>query len=176
MDQEMLMEKVEIRRAKASDAEPLSEIYGTQSVLRETLLLPFPSPQSWLERVERGTDVTLVAEIDQKVVGNAALHLHGIRRRLHAASISIGVHADWHRRGVGSALMRALIDLADDYMQLTRLELTVFAQNHPAIALYEKFGFFKEGLMRQHAMREGKLSDGLVMARLKSSVAIIGLG
>jgi len=67
------------------------------------------------------------------------------------ASLGIGVHDAWHRRGIGSALMTELIDLAD---------------NWPAIPPYRKFGFVEEGRSRGFALRDGILADMLHMARL----------
>ena len=63
--------------------------------------------------------------------------------------------------------LEALIELADNWLDLRRLELTVFADNAPAITLYERFGFAREGLHRAHAFREGTYADALAMGRLR---------
>ena len=52
--------------------------------------------------------------------------------------------------------------------QRTRLELEVYADNEPAIRLYERFGFEREGVLRQYAYRNGQLADALYMARLRA--------
>ena len=61
-------------------------------------------------------------------------------RRKHAGAIGICVHEEWQGKGVGTVLMRAIVDLADNWLNLTRLELEVFADNEAAIHLYERFG------------------------------------
>ena len=61
------------------------------------------------------------------------------------------VRDDWQGKGVGTAMMQAVIDLADRWLNLTRIELTVFTDNEPAIALYRKFGFEIEGALRKYA-------------------------
>jgi putative acetyltransferase len=62
--------------------------------------------------------------------------------------------------------MAALIDWADQWAQLLRIELTVFADNDAAIALYRKFGFEHEGTHRAYALRDGVYADVHAMARL----------
>jgi putative acetyltransferase len=79
----------------------------------------------------------------------------------------MGVHDAYAGRGVGSALMAAVIELADRWLNLKRLELEVWADNYPAIALYEKFGFEREGLLRAEGFRDGVYADSLAMARLR---------
>jgi L-phenylalanine/L-methionine N-acetyltransferase len=95
-------------------------------------------------------------------------------RRRHVGQIGISVHDEWQGRGVGAALMRACIDLADNWLNLTRLELEVYADNEPAIRLYERFGFEHEGTLRQYAFRDGHFVDSYAMARLRPADGTIG--
>jgi putative acetyltransferase len=80
----------------------------------------------------------------------------------------MAVHDDYTGRGVGSALMQAMIDQADRWLGLKRLELTVWTDNHRAIALYERFGFEREGVLRDYALRDGVFVDALAMARTRN--------
>jgi L-phenylalanine/L-methionine N-acetyltransferase len=80
----------------------------------------------------------------------------------------MAVHDDDQGRGLGSALMSAMLDLADNWLGLRRLQLEVWADNARAIRLYEKFGFVIEGTGRQYARRAGDLVDAHFMARLKA--------
>ena len=77
-------------------------------------------------------------------------------------------------QGVGTALMQALVDDADRWAQVLRLELTVYADNARAIALYRKFGFEVEGTHRAYALRDGACVDALAMARLHPSPPTVG--
>jgi putative acetyltransferase len=79
----------------------------------------------------------------------------------------MSVHDDFCGRGIGSALMTALIDLSDNWLNLKRLELTVYVDNKPAIRLYGKFGFEVEGTRRADAFRDGRFVDSFAMARLR---------
>lgn len=88
-------------------------------------------------------------------------------RRRHAGRIGICVHDEWQGKGIGAALMQAGIELADNWLNLTRLELEVYTDNEAAIRLYERFGFTYEGTLRQHAFRDGQYVDSNMMARLR---------
>ena len=79
----------------------------------------------------------------------------------------MAVRDDWQGKGAGTALMQAAIDLADKWLNLTRLELEVYTDNEPAIRLYEKFGFIIEGTLAQHSFRDGRYVDSHLMARLR---------
>jgi putative acetyltransferase len=63
--------------------------------------------------------------------------------------------------------MRSALEIADNWLRLTRIELTVYADNERAIRLYERTGFEVEGLLRRYATRQGELAHALMMARLR---------
>jgi putative acetyltransferase len=73
----------------------------------------------------------------------------------------------WQGKGVGSALLGAIVDLADNWLNVFRLELTVYVDNERAIALYRKFGFETEGTHKAYALRAGQYVDALFMARIR---------
>lgn len=157
-----------IRRAELSDADALARLYAHAGTYSGTLQLPYPSAAMWRGRLERPPEevVALVALIDGELVGQAGLHMEKNVRRRHAAHIGIGVADPFAGKGVGTALMAELINLADNWLQLLRLELTVFVDNQAAQGLYRKFGFEVEGTHRAYALRNGVLMDVHAMARL----------
>jgi putative acetyltransferase len=135
-----------------------------------TLQMPFPSAQVWRKRLSEPTEglFSLVACVEDEVVGSLGLENSPTRWRMrHVATIGMAVRDDWQGRGVGTALMEAALDLADNWLNLARVELTVFADNAPAIALYEKFGFEIEGTHRRYAFRDGEYIDAHSMARVR---------
>ena len=67
---------------------------------------------------------------------------------------------------LGSALMSAACDLADNWLNLHRIELDVFADNEAGIALYKKFSFVIEATARRFAFRNGEYGDCYIMGRL----------
>jgi L-phenylalanine/L-methionine N-acetyltransferase len=161
---------ITIRAAEPADYEAMRETMSQPRAQAMTLQLPLPSLEMWKKRLaERPVDSPLlVAELDGKVVGNVGMHPAIQPRRRHAAGFGMAVHDAYHGRGVGSALLNAALDLADNWLNFSRLELEVYVDNAPAIALYKKYGFEIEGTLRKHVFRDGVFVDSHVMARIKS--------
>ena len=161
---------ITIRHAEPTDAAALHRLFGDRSVVAGTLQLPFPSSSLWQERLRNPPEglYHLVACADDEVVGSLTLHTTPTRPRIrHVGSIGMAVRDDWQGRGVGTALMRAALDLAENWLNLSRVELEVYADNAAGIALYEKLGFEREGTHRRYAFRDGKYVDAYSVARIK---------
>ncbi len=160
-----------MRRAEPSDAEGIALTFRSRSAASGTLQNPYPSIAQWEERMKSSAakDYVLVAVVGAEVIGHAGLHTSTNARRAHVLSVGMAVREEWQRRGVGTRLMQASIDLADNWVGALRLELTVFCDNEGAMALYRKFGFDIEGTHRAYALREGKWVDCYAMARLHPS-------
>lgn len=162
--------EITIRRAEPEDYEAIQRIFSGPRVVWGTLQLPFQSVDSWRKRMAEPPEgfYSLVATVEGEVIGQLGLMTFPNRpRRRHLGEVGMMVRDDWQGKGVGSELMQAALDLADKWLNLTRLELQVYTDNAPAIRLYRKFGFVVEGTRRKDAFREGKYVDTLAMARLR---------
>jgi L-phenylalanine/L-methionine N-acetyltransferase len=161
-----------VRRVRREDAAAIAQTMSDPMIARGLLQMPHGSEDFWRKRIEdmpagnAANEVMLVAELGGVVVGNAGVHGVAALRRRHTAALGISVSREAQGRGVGSALMAALVDWADNWAQLLRLELTVYTDNDAAIALYRKFGFVHEGTHRAFALRDGVYVDAHCMARL----------
>jgi putative acetyltransferase len=157
-----------IRAQEPSDWPGLGALMELPKVRWGTLRIPFTSKEYWRKRLESQSEdwKGIVAVLEGAIVGSAGIQQHNGRRR-HVGYVAMCVHDDFHGRGIGTALMAALIDLADNWLDLKRIELTVYVDNVPAIGLYRKFGFEVEGTRRADTFRDGKYVDSFEMARLQ---------
>jgi len=146
----------------------LRRVSSGPKVVAGTLQLPYQTVELWRKRISERPEglYSLVACVDGEVVGNLGLETFARPRIRHVGRIGMAVRDDWQGRGVGSALLEAALDLADNWLELRRVELTVYTDNEPAISLYRKFGFEVEGTHRMHAFRHGEYVDAYSMARL----------
>ena len=161
--------EVLVRAREPRDTEAVAQILGCPGVVAGTLQLPLRSVESVQERLaHQGQEVhSLVAEVEGRVVGTLGLHVEANPRRRHCAGLGMAVHDGFQGRGVGTALLAAALDLADNWLGLHRIELHVNPDNERAIRLYERFGFVVEGTARAYAFRQGAYVDALLMARLR---------
>jgi putative acetyltransferase len=163
--------RISVRRATVADADAFAAMLGHPEVFPQLLQMPHANPELWRTRLADNVgkpDLLLVAvTADGQVVGGAGLHPAGASpRRRHVMELGMQVQPAWQRQGVGTQLLQALCDYADNWLGLLRLELVVYADNDKAQALYRRFGFVQEGVHRCHAMRDGIYVDSLSMARL----------
>jgi L-phenylalanine/L-methionine N-acetyltransferase len=163
-----LLAGLTIRAWEASDWEEIAALTELPRVRWGTLRLPYTRKDQWRKWMENPSEdrTGIVAVLEGRIVGSAGIQQHKGRRR-HVGEVGMSVHDDFQRRGIGSALTAALVDVADNWLDLKRLELTVYVDNEPAIRLYQKFGFEVEGTCRDYAFRGGQYVDSFSMARLR---------
>ena len=106
----------------------------------------------------------LVAEHENAIIGEVDITVNHLKRVAHNGKLTVGVLESWQGLGLGSALMAHALDWAQSH-GLTRIELSVFASNVKARALYQKFGFAEAGIRFGFIKHEdGSTEDDIVMA------------
>ena len=165
-----LPEEFALRALCVADAAQLHALELQPAMLRGHPNPPYPTLERTREEIEKiaSSQVAIAAMVGDILVGFGRL-TPGTLRRAHAAMISLGVHEAWHGQGIGNAVVAEMLDLADNWLGLRRLELLVFADNHAALALYRKFGFEIEAHQRGAVLRRGVLIDCYFMARLREA-------
>jgi len=163
-----------IRPIKVEDAHGINELRRMEGVFENILGIPS-------ERVKRNEDYIVNMDEDthnfvavtkddngnELIIGNAGLSVFSNPRTRHCAGVGMMVHKDYQGMGVGTKLLQSLLDIADNWLMLVRVELSVFIDNERAIALYKKFGFVIEGTKTKAGIRNGAYIDEYIMARVR---------
>ena len=170
---ELFLRQVHIRPVRMEDARPLQELRTSPGVREFILSTPSERSSSCSDFIAQldQRDHVFVAELEQegrnRLIGMAGLHIQNNLRERHCATMGMMVAAAHQGCGVGRLLMAQLLDLADNYLMLVRLELTVYPENTRAIALYASVGFAQEGVKRASVVRNGAYEDVLLMSRVR---------
>jgi len=150
-----------VRLAEAVSAEPGGWLITTDGEWRSV-----GEERRYLKAVRRYPHAAVfVAErsADGRLIGRLSLARDTHPASSHVADLGLMVAAEARRRGVGWALLEAAVEWARG-AGIRKLELHVFPWNEPAILLYEKFGFEREGIRKAHYTRGGEFVDALLMA------------
>jgi RimJ/RimL family protein N-acetyltransferase len=163
---------VRIRAAEPGDAAALVALATAVGSEPQGWLLADSSWRSvgderrYVRAVRKHADAALlVAEEQGNVVGRLSIVRDSHPSSPHVADLGLMVAASHRRRGIGRALLAA----AEEWARragVSKLELHVFPHNEAAIALYEGFGYEREGFRRRHYRRpDGTYVDAVLMAK-----------
>ena len=161
-----------IRSADPSDAEQLTRLADAVSAEPEGWLISVAGEwrsagdeRRFLKALRRYPHAAVfVAEReDGTLVGRLSVGRDPHPASAHVADVGLMVALDARRQGVGTALLEAAVDWARE-AGIRKLELHVFPWNEAAIALYEAFGFEREGFRKGHYRRGGEFVDAILMA------------
>lgn len=155
-----------IRSAETADAEQFQQLSSLPHIQENTLGMPLPSLDHWRTHLAGnglGGCWYFTAIAEDRVAGILTLENPQHPRLRHKTIPGIFTDPSLSGRGIGSALMAFCISYSFDWLAAKKIELEVFADNEPAIALYRKFNFEPEGLRKASALRNGRYADVLLM-------------
>jgi RimJ/RimL family protein N-acetyltransferase len=161
-----------IRRSDPADAEQLTRLADSVSAEPEGWLISVAGEwrsagdeRRFLKALRRYPHAAVfVAEReDGTLVGRLSVGRDPHPASAHVADVGLMVAFDARRQGVGTALLQAAVEWARE-AGIRKLELHVFPWNEAAIALYEAFGFEREGFRKGHYRRGGEFVDAILMA------------
>jgi RimJ/RimL family protein N-acetyltransferase len=159
-----------IRRAEPGDAGALCALSAAVAgepgawLLTSEMWRSVSDERRYLRSVRRHRDAAVFVVVDgEEIVGRLSVARDPHPASQHVADLGLMVAAGRRRRGIGRALLEQAVDWARQ-SGVRKLELHVFPWNEPAIALYESFGFTREGLRVGHYVRNGVEVDAILMA------------
>jgi RimJ/RimL family protein N-acetyltransferase len=134
---------------RPEDKEALVAMYASMSPEALKWGLP-PYDRARIERwnFDLTNNITLIARLEERIVGHLRLFRIPFERRKGVGEVLIYIHQDFQNLGLGTGMMKKAIELAKE-RGFHRIGLTVVADNHSAIKVYEKVGFKKEGIARE---------------------------
>jgi RimJ/RimL family protein N-acetyltransferase len=163
------MDDVTVREATPGDAAALVELARAVGAEPEGWLISddwrsVGEERKYLRALRRYTHAAVfVAEVPDGVVGRLSVARDSHPASWHVADIGLMVAAGYRRRGIGRALLERAVEWART-VGVIKLELHVFPHNTAAIALYEQFGFEREGFRPRHYRRGREYVDAILMA------------
>jgi len=168
--------RVSLRRMTVDDADTVLRLRAEPGALAQLFSDAPPTREAhlrWLADVESRGDRHEFVIVDLqsgRTVGTIGLSQIDRRHRRAEYGVLIG-EPDARGKGLAADASRLLLGYAFGALGLHRVYLHVFADNEPALRLYEWLGFKTEGCLRQHASKGGQLKDVIVMAILATEAA-----
>lgn len=171
----LLKENIKIRKANRDDASRILQIQ--KEVVEECVFLTTSSDEfdktveqqrDWMEKIlDNDKDTMLVAETSKGIVGWIVFLSQNRIRLSHTGSFGMMIDKDFRDKGIGTLLIKELLDWAELNPLIEKVSLGVFSTNKRAIALYKKMGFIKEGRkIKEFKMDNGEYVDDILMYKL----------
>jgi RimJ/RimL family protein N-acetyltransferase len=139
--------------------EEKADIFVTQKFTRE-------AEAEWLlktiSRLEKDEQFFLVAEVDKKVIASSDFQIQGGTEE-HSGEIGIAVRDGYRNLGIGTEIMKTLLEQAA-FSGLRTMTVKTFATNKRAIHVYEKVGFIESGIIPKKHFREGRFIDEIILS------------
>ena len=161
-----------VRPWASTDAEPLQRHANNRNVsihLRDRFPYPY-EPQhatTFLARVAEQAEPTAWAiEVDGEAVGGVGIEMHSDVERV-SAEIGYWLTERLWGRGIVTEVVKAVTREAFKRFDITRIYAVAFADHAASIRVLEKCGYVREGLLKQSAIKEGKIRDQFLYAAYK---------
>ncbi len=117
---------------------------------------------SWAENLDYRKVFPLVAVVNDRLVGDATLHFRKGPHR-HQAEVRIYLAREVRRRGLGTRMLRALIDIARN-LGLHQLVAEIVTDQAPVIKAFQELGFQQQCVLSDYFMlHDGSTRDVALM-------------
>ncbi|MCX3066814.1 GNAT family N-acetyltransferase [Cetobacterium somerae] len=162
---------ITLRLAEENDANEIINFY--KQVGKETTYLSF-GENEYLVTIEQQistikeintskNNIMVLALVNSKIIGIGTISSSKRKKSEHVGILGIVVSQNYFNNGIGSRIIKYLIDWCKTNKITTKVSLSVRKDNLKAVALYEKFGFSIEGVLKNETLIDGKYFDILAM-------------
>ena len=163
-------ERLIIRLIESQDIEQVRKLHNHPETLKwlsDTHPVTRVEQESWFKKISTSlTSRRYVVELCETGHLVGVFRLDDIDMENKSAYVGLDISIDFRRKGFALETYEAMIPFLFEELQLNRLSLITLETNHPAVSLYEKLGFIKEGILRQAFYRETGYVNGLVYSKL----------
>lgn len=168
------MENIIYRNPSVEDAQKIVDFYnfvgGETSYLsfeKDEYPLDVDAQVASIKSLEGNqTNIMIMAMDGDEIAGIATINSsHKIKSR-HEGELGIVVAKKYQGKGIGTELIKRLIEWARGNGVTTRIRLDTRADNINAVSLYLKFGFQFEGCLKNSTLLNGKYYDLYVMGMM----------
>lgn len=118
---------------------------------------------AWADKVDYSKVFPLVAVVGDRMIGNSTLHL-GTGHTRHIAEMRMFLAKDFRRRGIGSAMLKAQIDISRR-LGLRHLMAEIVESQPQVVRAFERLGFERQCTLQDMFMTpEGDTLSMIVLA------------
>lgn len=160
-----------VRKAKLSDAKELLKVFkniieNSKWILSEPdeIAATLKDERKFIKRHFNKNSLLIIAESQRSIIGVLGAAGGSNRRNRHVVGIGVSVMKEWQGKGVGTAMMKRLINWSRK-AGIKKIKLAVMTKNTPAIKLYKKVGFVTEGILKKDFRIGRHYYDGMTMAK-----------
>jgi ribosomal-protein-serine acetyltransferase len=168
--------KTIIRTWKPDDAEKLFRLTDNNRKYLEPWL-------DWIHKVKEEDDskrfiedsiqkyqdkVSMEMGIWENDVLIGCIGLHGLSERARRANVGYWLGNEYSGQGIMTKSVKSLIDYSFNKLNLNRIGVEIATENKKSLAVAERLGFVKEGVIRQYEFINNRFLDYVVLSKLKS--------
>lgn len=166
--------RISIRAIEESDLQIIANWRNDPSVYEffyEYLPISLREQRAWFERqLSNSNELNFIVSANDSGTAIGTVSIYGIDRRNRKAEwgrLLIG-SKDHQSGGYGSEIEALILEYAFEHLNLHKLSCEVIEDNHKVISLHEKFGFQRDGTLRDHAFKGGKYISVVSLSMLEN--------
>lgn len=158
---------ITVKEANEDDGEAIKNVVNSVGS-EKYYVVPERSREDWdeaIREIKNRKGLIIVTQLDEKTVGMIYLVRGKFEKNKHVGFLGISILKEFRKIGIGTAMMKYIMEWARRQKGLEKGSLTVFSTNEAAINLYRTFGFQIEGISKKQYKIEGKYIDETIMGK-----------